>query len=156
MRRKGFTIMELILYMGLLLILLAILSQLFTSSIESQLDSQSFSYVQQDGRFILNRMTYDIQNASAVTTPAALGGTSTTLVLVINGVTNTYSLTGANLLVNGVRLNGFNTTVSNLTFQKIGNSGGKPTVRFGYRLTSLVTINGVPEVKNYATTVGLK
>ena len=156
MRRNGFTIMELMLYMGLLLILLAILSQLFTSSIESQLDSQSFSYVQQDGRFILNRMTYDIQNATAVTTPAALGATSTTLVLTIGGVTYTYSLTGPNLLVNGVRMNGFNTTVSNLTFQKIGNSGGKPTVRFGYTLTSLVTSNGAPEIKSYTTTVGLK
>lgn len=155
-KRFGFTVMELILYMGLLMILLVILSQLFTASIESQLSSQTFSYVQQDGRFVLNRLIYDIQNASSVTTPAALGQQSATLVIVVNGVTYTYSLTGPNLLVNGIRLNGFNTSVSNITFQRLGNSGGKPTVKLGFTMTSLTTENGVAEIKNYQTTVGLK
>lgn len=148
--------MELVLYMGLLLILLAILSQLFTASIESQLASQSFSYVQQDGRFILNRMTYDIQNATAVATPSTLGSSTSTLQMTVNGATSTYSLTGQNLLLNGVRLNGFNTAISNLSFQKLGNVGGKPTIKLSFTVTSLVLKNGSPEVKNYQTTVGLK
>lgn len=156
LRKRGFTLMELVLYMGLLMILLAVLSQLFTTSIESQLSSQTFSYVQQDGRFIMNKLTYDIQNASSVSTPSALGIQTTTLVLDSGGATKTYSLTGSNLLRNGIRLNGFNTSIANLTFQLLGNSDGRPTVQFAYTVTSLVLKNGVGEVKNYQTTVGLK
>lgn len=148
--------MELVLYMGLLVILLTILSSLFTTSIESQLGSQKFSAVQQDGRFILNRITYDLQNASSVITPSALGSSATTLVLVKDGVTYTYSLTGSNLLLDGVRLNGFNTSVSNVSFQKLGNTGGKPTVKLAYTVTSLTLNNGTSDIKNYQTTVGLK
>lgn len=152
----GFTVMELVLYMGLLLILLTILSQLFTASIETHVESQQFSYVQQDGRYIMNRLTYDIQQASSVTTPSALGGSGSTLAIVIGGITYTYSLTSGNLLVNGTRLNGFDTTISNLTFQKLGNSGGKPTVKFSYTVTGLTPLNGQNEVKNYTSTAGLK
>jgi Tfp pilus assembly protein PilW len=154
--KKGFTIMELVLYMGLFIILLTVLAQLFTAAIESQLSSQMFSYVQQDGRFILSRLQYDIENASSVTTPGAIGATSTSLAIVNNGTTYTYSLTGSNVLVNGIQLNGFNTAVSNLSFQKIGNSGGKPTVKLSFTITSLTKKNSIAEVKNFQTTAGLK
>lgn len=154
--RSGFTILELTLYMGLLLILLAVISQLFTASLESQLASQTFSYTQQDGRYIMNRLTYDIQRATAVTTPSSLGGSSATLQMTVAGSTYTYSLTGQNLLLNGIRMNGFNTAISNLSFQKLGNTGGKPTIKFAYTVTSLTLKYGAAEVKNYQSTVGLR
>lgn len=148
--------MELTLYMGLLLILLAILSQVFTASIETHVESQQYSSVQHDGRFILNRIAYDIRQSSSVTTPAALGGQGSTLALVIGGTTYTYSVTNGNLLVNGVRLNGYDTIISNFTARRLGNTSGKPTVRFGYTVTGRTTYNGQTEVKSYQTTVGLR
>src|SRR3990172_6790072 len=50
--RRGFTIIELILYMGMLSILLAVLSQIFVSILNVQLESQSSSSIEQDSRYI--------------------------------------------------------------------------------------------------------
>ncbi len=148
--------MEMLLYMGILMILLAVLSQLFSTTIETQLSSESYSSVQADGRFIIDRLSYDIRQASSVTTPATLGASGSTLVLVINGTTYTYSVTGGNLLVNSVRMNGYNTSVSNLTFRRYGNVGGKPTINMGFTLTSLVSRNGTNNTNSYQTTVSLR
>ena len=86
----GFTLVEMLLYMGLLSILLLIFANIFTTILETQLSSQSTASVTQDGRFIYSRLIYDINRAQSVSLPATLGAVSPALQMQINGSAYLY------------------------------------------------------------------
>ena len=159
--KKGFTLVELLIYMGLLSIILVVLSQIFGSVLDAQLESQATSSVHRDGRFILSKLTYDVHRANSIVLPASLGTSSTSLQLDISGI-NTYSLNNGNLeLTSGLETNNLNsgdTTVSNLTFTRIGNSvaNAKNTVRITYTITSRIVRPKGLETKDFQTTIGIR
>lgn len=160
-KQQGFTLVEFLLYIGLLSIFLVILSDIFISLIELKLGTESISSVEQDSRFITGRLISDVNRASAITTPATLGAASSTLVLVIDGVANTYQVNGNNLELTNTsgtfKLNGSETVISNPLFQRIGNVGGKPTVKINFSVTSRTERSGVGfEVRTASTTAGLR
>lgn len=159
MKHKGFTLVELIIVMGVTSILLVVMTDIFTTLAKVRTESEATSAVAQDGRFILARLEYDIKRATSITTPAALGNTANTLALVIGGVTYTYSISGSNNLqvVNNIgtnTLNGSDTTVSGLSVQKLGNSGGKETLQLNFSVTSKAVQSSGTLTKTYTTTVG--
>lgn len=157
---QGFTLVELSIYMGIFVTLLLILTNLFSQVIDVQLESQATSSVEQDGRYILTKFLYDMNRASSITAPA-LGAAASTLQIVVSGVTYTYSIDGNNNLIltnnNGTdMLNGYDSSISNLSFQQIGNVGGKNTIQIQFRVTSKTTRPSGPEVRNYQTTAGIR
>lgn len=147
-------------YMGLLSILLVVLVDIFSSALDVQLQSQATSSVSQDGRFLLSRFMYDLQRSENVVIPAAAGSQSNTLQITVGGINYTYAVESENLQIsnnNGAdTLNSFDTTVSNLSFQKIGNVGGKDTVKILFTLTGKDIKKSGREIKNFQTTVGLR
>lgn len=156
-KQKGFTLVEIILYMALLSIFLIVLTDIFVSILDVRRESEATSAVEQDGRYILNRFMYDIPRASSVTTPASLGGSGSTLAIVIGGTNYTYSLSGGNLQLNDGTINNLNssgTSLSDISFQRIGNSGGKDTIKIQFTLTSVTTRPKGSEVRTFQTTVG--
>jgi prepilin-type N-terminal cleavage/methylation domain-containing protein len=158
--QRGVTFVELLLVMGLLSIFLVILTTIFTSTLDVQNQTDSYSAVLSDGRFIMSRLNYDIARASAVTTPAAPGGSGSSLVMTVNASTHTYALSGNNFqLTDGTgpaNLNGDGTTVSNLTFQRIGNSGGKDTIRYTFKLTSTTLHDATTDSQTFTSTAELR
>ena len=156
--KRGFTLVELIIYMGLLAIFVITLTDVLVSILDIQLESQATSAVEQDSRLIIGRMGYDIPRATAIITPANRGDSANTLELDIGGVTYRYQIDANNLLLddgNGsLNLNGSETIISNLLFQKIGNAGGKNTVRVTFTIQSVTAPDSDPEVKNFVTTIG--
>ncbi len=159
-RKKGLSIVELIIYMGLLSILLVVLTDVFVSIIDVRKESEAVSAVEQDGNYILARLFYDVSRASSISTPASLGASTSSLLITIGGVNYTYSLNGSNLQLvnnNGTDvLNSINTTVSSPTFLRIGNSGGKNTIQISFTVSSVTQRNHGPETKTYQTSVGLR
>lgn len=156
---KGFTLVELIIYMGMMMIILVVLTQIFTSLLDLRLESEASSGVEQDGRFILSRMIYDIHRATSITTPATLGQSTNTLSLVIGGTTYTYALQGSNLTLatsSAQIVNSFDNNISNLTFRRLGNDTGKHTVQVTYTVTSKTQRAAGPETKTVRTSVGLR
>jgi type II secretory pathway pseudopilin PulG len=157
---EGFTLVEMLLYMGLLSMLLLIFTNIFTAILDTQLSSTATGSVAQDGRFIYSRFIYDINQATAVTTPANLGDTTNILVLQNNGITYQYQLINGNLEIDdgttSAQLNSFDTSVSNLQFKKIGNVGGRPTVQLDFTITTKINGHGTAESKNFQTTAGLR
>ncbi len=155
---RGFSLVELIIVMGLMTIFMVVLTDIVVAVSNVQTESEATSSVSEDGRFILARLSYDIQRANSITTPASLGGTSVSLAIVIGGVTQTYALSGGNLqLTNNLgtsNLNGSETTISALSFTRRGNIGGKDTITLSFTVTSQVLQNSGAEVKTYTTTVG--
>ena len=158
--QKGVTFVELLVVMGLLGIFLVIITTIFTSTLDIQSSTGSYKATVSDGRFIMSRLNYDIARASAVTTPAALGGSGATLVMTINATTYTYAISGNNLQLtagaNSGNLNGNGTTVSNLSFQRIGNIGGKDTVRYSFKLTSTTLHEGRADTQTFTSTAELR
>ncbi len=140
-RQSGFTLVELLITMGLLGIFLVTMTTIFAASIDVQTRSNSYSAVNADGRYLMARLDYDIARASAVTTPASLGSTSTSLALTIGGSTYTYALSGSALQLTSPAgsgsLTGTGDTATNVSFTKIGNSGGLETIRYTFTLTGI-------------------
>ena len=156
----GFTLVELLIFMGMFTVLLAVLSQVFGMIVDARLESESTSSVVQDGNFLLNRFMYDIARTNTINTPSTVGSTDTTLDLTIDGVNHLYVLNAGNLelTANSVTclLNSYNTGVSALSFTRIGNDDGKDTIQLGFTVTSDVEIAAGPESKIFQTTIGLR
>ncbi|MDP3941015.1 MAG: hypothetical protein Q8Q49_01760 [bacterium] len=154
------SVIELLLYMGLLSIFLAILSQLFIASLQVQLESESISSVEQDGRFLLSRFHYDIVQASAVQSPGTYGEEVDELVITVDGNTIRYFLSGTDLMVttdgSTEKLSGADVLISDLGFTKFGNVSGKPTVWLSFTVTSKIQRTKGADSKTFSATYGLR
>lgn len=160
MRKKiikisGFTLVEMLLYMGLLSMFLVVLTGIFFSIIDVQLSSQATSVVQQDGQYLLVKLAADIQRADSITTPLNLGDTSTSLDLVISGVNHNYALNNGRLELTddmgSYSMSSDGVSVSQLSFQRLGNVGGINTIKFGFTMDQTGT-----RTRNFQTTIGLR
>lgn len=158
--QRGSSFIEIILYTAIFSMLLVILLQMFTSIIDIQLQSQGKSSVLQDGRFILERLTYDIRRAQAINVPQVPGDQSATLQLVIDGTNYTYSLDGNNLTLNNNLgtdvLNSNESEISSLNFTRLGEVNGKNNIKISFILTSKTTKRSGPEQKSFNITVGTR
>ena len=157
--KRGFTLMELLLYMGLLAIFLLVLTQVFLSSLDSLLESQANSTVEQDSRFIFSRLNYDLAQADSLSTPT-LGQTSSSLVLTRSGGQLTFSLQGNNLVITDstgtYQLNSYATDVTNISFTRLGNSGGKNSMQVAFTIKSKTLKGATEESKTFNTTLGTR
>ncbi|OGK10516.1 hypothetical protein A2767_04605 [Candidatus Roizmanbacteria bacterium RIFCSPHIGHO2_01_FULL_35_10] len=157
---KGYTLVELLIFMGMFSFLLIVLTQIFGLIVDTRLESEATSTVAQDGNYLLNRLIYDVSRANTINIPNAVGVTDTSLDITIDGINHVYALNNGNmqLTVNSVvfQLNNFYTSISNLTFTRIGNDDGKDTIQLGYTVTSDIQEASGPEIKSYQTTVGLR
>ncbi len=159
--KRAFTLIEMLIYMGIMSAFIVVLTNIFVSVLDVQLQSQAVSSVEQDGRFILSRLSHDIRRAQSITTPASAGSSAQSLVLVIGGSTYTYSDSSGSLTLNSPlglgSLTSFDTTVSGFTVTRIGNTSGKHSLQINFTLTSVTVSNADrPEIKSFQTTVGLR
>lgn len=157
---SGVTIVELLIYLGLMSIFIVILMGIFTAALKTKLVTESTSGISQDSRYILSKLSYDINNADSITSPG-LGSTSATLQTVASGSASTYGLNSGNLVktVGGVstNLNGIDTQLDSISFKNIGNPGGKATIQIVYTVRSRIIIQGGgTEAQTVNTTVGTR
>jgi len=158
--QRGVTLIEILIVMGLLSTLLIVIATIFTSAVDVQQQSNSYSATNSSGRFIMQRLDWDISHASIVNTPSVLGTSSSNLNLTISGNSYNYVLNGNDLqLTDNIgtdNLNSNDVTVSGLNFQILGNSGGKPTIQYSFTLTSIVKNHGNSSVQSFTGTEGLR
>lgn len=159
-KQKGSSFIEIILYMAIFSMLLTILLQLFASIIDIQLESQTRSSVLQDGKFILQRLTYDIRRAQNINIPASPGEQSSILQLVVDGINYTYAQNGSDLTLAdnmGIdSLNSTETTVSNVSFKRLGIVNGKNSIQISFTLTSSIQRRQGPKQKTFNLSVGTR
>lgn len=159
-KNNGFTLIELVIFMGLFSIMLLALTSMFTALTSAQLETQAYSAVQSDSQYIINRFHYDISRADSITTPASAGNTATSLVMVIGGQTYTYAVSNGVLQLttpSGTsRVNNPRSAISNLQFQRIGNTSGRHSIRISATLTTTISQPGPAETNDIHTTVGLR
>ena len=164
LNKQGFTLVELLLYIGIFSILVVALFQLFTSIIDTQIESQSSSSVFLDGQYILNRFKYDMGRTKNIIVPSLPGEPGTAAKLSIDNAVYTYSLVNGNLTLTNEtastagQLNSMATTVSNLNFTRLSDTQAKntDTLTISFRLTSNIIKRGGPRAENFKTTVGIR
>ena len=164
--QKGTSFIELILYFSLLGIVLVIATDIILRTGEFSLESSARNDLQDDGRFIISRLSYDIHKANSITTPVNLGDTSSTLVSTVGPETHTYSLVDTNIdyqeetgpppNIQNANINSNRTKVNSLTFKRLGNSGGKHTIKVTFELEGTQPQKGGPEQKTFETVVSLR
>ena len=136
--QRGVTLIELMITMGLLSIFLVILTTIFTSSVDMQIQTTSYAAVTSDGRYSLARLAYDIRRASAITTPTAAGDTGSSLTLTIDGTDYTYAIDSNRLALtvggDTSYLTTDKTVTSALSFHKLGN-GSQESVQYSFTVT---------------------
>lgn len=157
---KGFTLIELIMHIGLFSILLLVMTQIFTWILDIQAESQATSFIYQDGQYIINRISFDIQRAENIILPTTNGQQENNLELNIDGTTYTYAIINNNITINNILgtdvLNSSNTNISNLIFKKVGNTNGKDTVSLSFTITSNIRRPAGYQTKNFQTTAGMR
>lgn len=158
--RKGFTLIELVLFMGLFTIILGVLVNLFSVIVDTQMEVQSTSAVESDSKFITTRLMHDIQRAQSISVPASLGAQTATLNMDIGGTTVQYALQNGDLqLTEGIttdNLNSMATTVSAISFLRLGNIGGKNAIRITFTISSRNPSAAGAETKVISTMIGLR
>lgn len=153
-KRQGFTIIELLLSIGLLTILLGVLTNFLLTTLDVQLRMTSLSNVEQDARYLALRLEYDVRRATGMTIPAIDGQTDARTVLLIDESSHTFSTQNGSLMLTSPAgtdaLTSAGVTITNFSVMRVGNTGNGDTLRFQYTLTSGT------ETKNYQTSVGLR
>src|SRR3989344_3081981 len=96
--QKGTSLIEVILYMALFSIIIVVIVDLLITSGSLKTESESQSGLQIDAAFITSRLSYEVRNADTITTPAAIGQTTNSLVVTSGSETHTHSLSGNNLI----------------------------------------------------------
>ena len=161
-RQKGTSLIELLLYMAILSVLLVILTRIFISALDVQLESEAGSAIEQDGNYILAKLAYDMHRAKSIVIPSSNGATSSSFQIVVGGVNYTYSVDVNNNLnlVNNLgtnTLNSFDSSVSSFTVLRLGNGKVEDTLKINYTITSRAKrISGNEAPRSFQTTLSLR
>ena len=157
---RGFTLVELILYGAILMSFLVVLTSLFSSLIQMQLSSESHSSLALDSRYLFSRLSYDIGRASGISFPISTASSSSVLQLTIDGSIHTYARSGNDLFVTNplgsIQLNSFDTSVTDISFLRLGNSQGVQSLKINFTLSSLITREQGTENRSFETTFALR
>ena len=157
--KKGFSLVETLVYFTLLSIILLVLTDLFLSLSESFLESRSKVTIETEGEYAIRRMVYDIRRTDSIVSPINPGGVSSTLELDINGINHTYSLNNSTIKLDDGQVNSLTSntvSVQQLTFTNISTASAKPTVRINFSLDSTTTTKAGVESKDFETVVSLR
>ncbi len=159
--QSGFTLIELILYMGLLSIFLVVLTDLLIQTLDVRTKSTAVTYVDSDAQYIQNRLQYDLRRASAVTSPATVGATASTLTMTIAGLSYSVASQSGNLVLThaGVSqaLNTSDTRLVSFSVTRIGNGTGNDTYQITTSLASVAILRGIPaDSKTTVFTIGTR
>jgi len=161
-KQAGITILEIQMYGVLFAIFIVILSQFFASSIELQVRNTSTAAVDQEAKFVIQRLQFDGLRASEVTSPADLGQTAQNITYTIGGLANTYQLQNGVLQLNNnegtVSVTSPLVTVSNLQVKRSGNPGGKHLLQISFDVDSSndIAADSGKYSRSFSTVIGLR
>jgi len=157
--KKGFTLVETLVYFTLLSIILLILTDLFLTISDSFLEARARGKLEIEGERTLRRMTYDIRRTDSVISPPNPGDISSTLELDVNGITLIYSLNGSTIELDDGSVNsvtGNPILVQQLTFANVSTASAKPTIKINFSLESTTTTKAGAESMDFETVVSTR
>jgi len=156
MKIKGFTLIELVIYVGLTAILILVLSSVVSGVIRAKARNQAISEVENQGAQIMNQITQSLRNAATLNSPTA-GSSAASLSLNSDTAGNNptiFSISGTTLQIseNGtvVALHNNLANASNLSFKNLARAGTPGSIQIQFTLAYNNTGNQVEY--NYSKT----
>jgi prepilin-type N-terminal cleavage/methylation domain-containing protein len=151
--RRGFTLVELLVYIGISAIILIALANFFGLLFFAQANDRINADVQEEGSAAMEMMTQTIRNASAITSPAtgttatslSLAGTTSTIFNVSSGILEVTEASGAPVPLTSARL-----FMSGVSFSNLSATGTPGVVRIQFTLGDLKP--NATSVTDYAQT----
>jgi len=133
---NGFTLIEFLLYIGILVTILALTGGFLWNIIFGSIKEASYQEVQENGRFILAKITQEVKKATGINSPLA-GATSTTLSLAMAATSTdptVFDLVNGQLKITRgasgpYELTSDQITVSNLRFTNLSYPDTPGTIR---------------------------
>ena len=143
-KSKGFTLIEMLLYIVITVAVLYIGTLLFSTMISSRIKNQVTVEVEQQGAYIMNMITQTVRTAEAINFPSAGSEGDTLTVLVPVGANNPTNFSvdngafqmreggGTNVLLTNSRVE-----MSNLVFKNLTQGSGREIIRIEFTLSSV-------------------
>lgn len=163
---KGFTLLELLLYIAIVGSLLIAITGFYAMVAESRIKNQTISEVNQQGAAVMETITQAIRNANAITSPAAgASGPTLNLAMPTAGVNPTiFDLSGGGAvqIKEGIGaitpLTASNIQISNLIFKNLSRVGtpGVVQVTFTVSRVSSSGRNEYQHQKTFTSTAALR
>lgn len=156
--KSGFTLIEILMTLGIVSLLLITLTQVFSGIISLRLKNDITTTLAQDSRYLFSILEYDFVAATNVTSPAT-STSGSTLTLTSRGQTISYSYDGTNLVrsTGGVSVPVITeTTISNFTASRGLDIGGKPVITIQYTLTTPAISDSPSQSRVFQTSYGLR
>lgn len=146
MNKKGFTLIELILYIAIVGIISLVLIVFLGDLLESRIKNQTIMEVEQQGELIMQRVLQAGRNANFITSPAtSTSGGGLTLVMVSSTLNPTiFALSGGAITLkedglNTYDLNNNKVLVSNLVFSNLSRVGTRGNFRVSFTVSASST-----------------
>ncbi len=140
--QKGFTLVELLLYVAIAGIILLTISLFLQTLLESRVKNQTIAEVEQQGLQAMQLITQTLRNAAVINSPSTGTGTTTLSVNTYTGANNptVFDVSGGVLRVKegaaaAIPLTNSRVTVSTLSFQNFSRSGTAGTIRIQFTLS---------------------
>lgn len=162
--QSGFTMIEFVVYIGIFMILIGILTSVFTSILDTQIQTETTSGIDENQHYLLARLTYDTIRSQIIIIPSSPGLRTSNLQLMINNINYSYGIdNNGNFQIKDMtnnlgpyNLNGYDASVSGMQFSRIGNVGGKNTIQVAFTITSRTLQRGAKQSKSFTTTIGTR
>lgn len=159
--KNSFTIIEFLIYIGILSIILLVFLDLLVSLTRMRTENESTSNVQQDSSYLINKFIYDIHQAKIISNPLHPPGQSNVLNVTINGTGYSYATDSAKNLImsDGVtnyQLNGYDTQITSILFTRLGQDDIHDVIKIKFTVTSRVKNPAGYESQLYETVIGLR
>ncbi len=142
MKKSGFTLVEMLLYMAILSVILFALSSFAFMSFQSRIKNQTIAEVEQQGNQIMDIILQTVRNSAAINSPAVqASGTSLSVNTYFGATTPTvFALSGSNIQMtegagSAVNLTGGRVAASVVSFSNLSESGAPGMVRAQFTLT---------------------
>ncbi|MFQ5492588.1 MAG: type II secretion system protein J [Candidatus Dojkabacteria bacterium] len=140
--RKAFTLVEIILYVGLVSMLLVVVAGFLTSVLQSRERSETVSEVDSQGVKVMQDIIQTVRNAQAINSPTQGNSAATLSLDVVDGGADptVYDLSGGALTITEgggavVDLTSGRVTASGLVFENLTRPGTDGIVRIEFTLT---------------------
>ena len=160
---SGVTIVELLVYLGLSTIILLILSELFVNILDESVETQNYSTVQTDGRYIMARLRYQINNADSVTFPLSLGSSQNELIVVNSGNLYHYYVADEKFYmsddgdVSQYLISNLDNRITDVSFTRTGNSDNlRPVILIDFTVSTGVEGTAEYESQTFIGAGGLR
>ncbi len=158
--QAGVSLIEVQLYAALFAVFIVVLSQLFANAVDLQVRNSATAAVDQEAKFVLQRLQFDGLRAAAVTTPSALGETTAVLAYTIGSQTYTYQVNNGVLELTNPEDTYAVTSplveIANFQVLRTGNLGGKHLLHVSFDAnTSLANASASGAfTRSFSTVIG--